>query len=84
MYDRATLVNEEITYAGSSNNGVVTTLTGVQRCQNGTAAATVNAGDPVTPINVDNPPVFPDFEVETASTGTVGSAVRAVKKTVQR
>lgn len=86
VYDRATLVSEEITYTGSSTAGGVTTLTGVQRCQNGTGppGATANAGDPVTPINVDNPPAAPDYEAEIVSTGTVGSAVRVVKKTVQR
>lgn len=82
VYDRTTLVNEEITYTGSSTTGGVTTLTGVLRCQNASPAATVNAGDPVTPINVDPP--APDYEAEIVSTGTVGSAVRVVKKTVQR
>jgi MSHA biogenesis protein MshP len=85
VYDRTTLVNEEITYTGSSAVGGVTTLTGVQRCRNGTLVpATANAGDPVTPINVDVPAAAPDYEAEIVSTGTAGSAVRVVKKTVQR
>ena len=86
VYDRATLVSEEITYTGSNTAGGVTTLTGVQRCRNGTGppGATANAGDPVTPINVDVPAVTPDYEAEIVSIGTVGSAVRAVRKTVQR
>ncbi|MBI5756305.1 MAG: hypothetical protein HZA12_05205 [Nitrospirae bacterium] len=87
VYDRTTLASEEITYTGSSTAGGVMTLTGVQRCQNGTSVATVNAGDPVTPIFVDG--TSPDYEAEATSTGTVavtitGNAVRVIRKTVQR
>lgn len=84
VYDRTTLVNEEITYTGSSLNtaGTIMTLTGVVRCWNLSPPATANAGDPVTPINVDGTP--PDYEAEIVSAGTVGSAVRTVRKTVQR
>jgi len=84
VYDRTTLVNEEITYTGSSIASGVMTLTGVRRCQNGTPAATTNTGDPVTPINVDVPASSPDYEAEIISQGIVGSAVRVAKKTVQR
>ncbi len=83
VYDRNTLDSEEIAYAGSSTSGGVMTLTGVRRCLNGTSA-TANAGDPVTPINVNSPVASPDFEAEIVSTGTAGSAVRVVRKTVQR
>ena len=82
VYDRTTLDSEEISYHGSSTAGGVMTLTGVQRCQNGTVAATVNAGDPVTTINNDG--AFPDAEVEIVSSGSVGNALRIVRKVVQR
>lgn len=73
---------EEITYTGSSVSGGNMTLTGVQRCQNGTASAAHPPGRPVTPVLVGG--VSPDFEAETVSTGSVSSAVRVVRKTVQR
>jgi len=88
VYDRTTKASEEISYTGSSLNaaGTIMTLTGVVRCLNATGppGATANAGDPVTPINVDVPAAAPDYEAEIVSTGTVGSTVRVVKKTVQR
>lgn len=73
---------EEISYTGSTVNGGNLVLTGVQRCQNGTASALHNVGVPVTPMLVDT--VFPDFEAEISSTGSVGGAVRAERKIVQR
>ena len=82
VYDRATLDSEEIAYTGSNTVAGVMTLTSVQRCQNGTPAATVNAGDPVTPINNDG--TFPDSEVEVVSSGSIGNALRIVRKVVQR
>ncbi|TAK07765.1 MAG: hypothetical protein EPO39_05840 [Candidatus Manganitrophaceae bacterium] len=78
---------EEISYTGSTTAGGTTTLTGVTRCQNGTASAAHNLGRPVTPMLVDT--TSPDFEAEVISTGTVGlpitgNAARVVRKTVQR
>ncbi len=81
VYNRATLDSEEIFYSGSSTAAGVMTLTGVQRCLN-VIIATINAGDPVTPINNDG--VFPDSEAEMVSSGTVGNALRIVRKVVQR
>ncbi len=82
VYDRTTLDSEEISYTGSSTTAGVMTLTGVQRCQNGTTAATANANDPVTPINNDG--ALPDYEAEIVSSGSVGNALRIVRKVVQR
>ena len=73
---------EEISYAGSTVVGGNLVLTGVQRCRNGTASALHNVGVPVTPILADG--AFPDFEAEISSTGSVGGAVRAERKIVQR
>jgi hypothetical protein len=73
---------EEFSYAGSSTSGGNLVLTGVQRCQNGTASAGHNVGVPVTPMLVDG--VLPDAEAEISSTGTVDNAVRAERKTLQR
>ena len=73
---------EELFYTGSSITGVNMTLTGVQRCQNGTVSSAHPPGRPVTPVLVDG--VSPDYEAETFSTGTVSAAVRITKKTVQR
>jgi hypothetical protein len=73
---------EEISYAGSSTSGGNLVLTGVQRCQNGTASAGHNVGVPVTPMLVDG--VLPDVEAQISSTGSVDNAVRAERKTLQR
>jgi len=77
---------EEIGYTGSTSAGGVMTLTGVVRCLNLTSSAHA-LGSPVTPILVDG--ANPDYEVNVMSTGTVGSvglgsAVRVVRKTIQR
>lgn len=77
---------EEIGYAGSTTSGGVITLSGVVRCLNGTSSAH-SVGDPVTSVLVDGG--GPDYEASVLSTGTVtiaglSSAVRAVRKTVQR
>jgi hypothetical protein len=73
---------EEILYTGSRVSGGTMTLTGVSRCQNGTASALHPSGRPVTPLLDDG--ASPDAEAEIVSTGTAGSAVRVVNKTIQR
>lgn len=78
---------EEIGYTGLTVTGGTMTLTGVTRCQNGTASAAHNNGSPVTPLLAEG--TLPDFEAEIISTGTVslaavGNAARSVRKTVQR
>jgi hypothetical protein len=73
---------EEIGYANSNTAAGVMTLTGVQRCQNGTASASHNVGAPVTPMLWDG--ASPDYEAEATATGTVGAAVREMRKTIQR
>ncbi|MGC1454350.1 MAG: hypothetical protein WA946_04070 [Nitrospirota bacterium] len=73
---------EEINYSGSTVTGTNMTLTGVQRCMNGTGPMAHANGQPVTPVLIgDN---TADYQAEITSTGTVGAAVRTVKKTVQR
>ncbi len=76
------ILGEEIVYTGLTINGATMTLTGIQRCAGGTASVAANAGDPVTPV-LDGG-VTADNQAEIISTGTVGAAVRTVKKTVQR
>jgi hypothetical protein len=73
---------EEISYSGSSTAGGNRTLTGVQRCVGPTPGAAHAAGQPVTPVL--NGGTSADVQSEIASTGTVGGAVRAMTKTVQR
>lgn len=78
---------EEISYTGSTIAGGAMTLTGVTRCQNGTASTAHNNGRPVTPLLAEG--TLPDLEAEIISTGTVslaavGNAARSVRKTVQR
>lgn len=73
---------EEIQYSGSSTSGATMTLTGVLRCQNGTAAAAHAVSVPVTPILVDGTGV--DFEAEVFSTGALGNDQRFSRRSVQR
>jgi hypothetical protein len=74
---------EEVSYSGSNTAG--TTLTGIQRCLD---AASQGAppqhivGRPVTPVLDSGESA--NYQAEITSTGTVGAAVRTVKKTVQR
>lgn len=74
--------DEEIMYSGLTITGGVMTLTGVRRCQNGTASAGHNAGRAVTPLLVDGSD--PDYEAEVHSVGTVVGTVRRARKTIQR
>jgi hypothetical protein len=77
------VLGEEIMYTGYSTSGANTLiLTGIQRCQGPTASVAANVNDPVTPV-LDGG-VTANNQAEVASTGTVGTAVRTVKKTVQR
>jgi hypothetical protein len=73
---------EEITYTGSSQSGANMILTGVQRCQGLIQNVSHAAGQPVTPVL--NGGDTEDNEAEITSTGTVGAAVRVVKKTIHR
>lgn len=80
-------VNEEVSYAGSSTSGGITTLSGIQRCQNATGPITASSGDPITTLVVDA--ASPDYEAEATSTGTVvvavtGNVIRVTKKTMSR
>ena len=81
-----TIDPEDISYTGSSTAGLITTLTGVTRCMNGTSSAHA-VGDPVIPVLNDG--AAPDYEALLISTGTaggatLGAAARVVQKTVQR
>jgi hypothetical protein len=73
---------EELRYTSSRTSGGTLTLTGVERCQNGTSAAVHAIGAPVTPLRVDGTDV--DFEAEIVATGTVGADQRISRRTVQR
>jgi hypothetical protein len=73
---------EEISYSGSTVAGVNMTLTGVQRCRGSIGPMAHANGQPVTPVLVGGDTA--DYQAEISSTGTVGAAVRTVKKTVQR
>jgi hypothetical protein len=76
-----TIEGEEIIYSSSSTAGGNTTLAGVQRCLNGAVSASHNAGRPVTPLLASG---SASMQSEVTSTGTVGTDVRVVRKTVQR
>ena len=73
---------EEISYGGSSVSGGNMTLTGVQRCRGTIGPMAHAAGQPVTPLLVGGDTA--DVQSEVTSTGSAGSAIRVVKKTVQR
>jgi len=74
---------EEISYTGSSVAGGNMTLTGVTRCV-GSMPGPIGhaAGQPVTPVLIGGDSA--DYEVETVSTGTVGSNIRYARRTIQR
>jgi hypothetical protein len=76
-----TIEGEEIIYSGSTPTTGGTLLTGVQRCLNGAVSASHNIGRPVTPLLAGG---SVGMQSEVTSTGTVGAAVRIVRKTVQR
>jgi hypothetical protein len=75
---------EEIGYASSTTTAGVMTLNGVIRCLNQTSSAHAGGagGSPVTPVLFHGDTA--DCQAEITSTGTMGAAVRTVKKTVQR
>ena len=73
---------EEIGYSRATTAGAVTTLTGVRRCLDLGPPLAHPAGRPVTPLLVGG--ISAQYEAETIATGTVGSAVRELRKTVQR
>ena len=73
---------EEIGYTGSSVSGGIMTLTGVQRCLGSVGPVAHGGNQPVTPILVGGDTA--DYQAEIVSTGSVGNAVRVMKKTVQR
>jgi len=74
---------EEINYTGVTNSGSNMILTGIQRCANATSSAAAVVNDPVTPM-LDLPDSTLSNQAEIVSTGTVGGALRIVKKTLQR
>jgi hypothetical protein len=75
---------EEIGYASSTTTAGVMTLNGVIRCLNLTSSAHAGGagGSPVTPILFGGDTA--DYQAEITSIGTMGAAMRTVKKTVQR
>ena len=76
---------EEVSYAGSSTAGGITTLTGVVRCLDAATAATPAAhaiGQPVTPVLVGGDSA--DYQVEMISQGTVGNVNRFARRTIER
>ena len=75
---------EEISYTASSTAGAVMTLTGVTRCRNiPPVGATHAAGRPVTPLLFGLSDVA-SYESEAIATGTMGTATRVMRKTLQR
>ena len=73
---------EEIGYARSTTTGGVTTLTGVRRCLGLVGPVAHSAGRPVTPVLIGGD--SGDFEAEAIATGAVASALREMRKTIQR
>ena len=73
---------EEIGYARATTAGAVTTLTGVRRCLGIVGPTAHTSGQPVTPVLVGGDSA--DMEAEAIATGAVGSALREMRKTVQR
>jgi hypothetical protein len=73
---------EEISYTGSTAAAGNMTLTGVTRCAGLLGPLAHATGRPVTPVLVGGDSA--DYQVEIASTGTVGSTIRYARKTVQR
>ena len=74
---------EEISYTASSTTGAVMTLSGVTRCRNiPPVGATHAAGRPVTPLLFGSD--VADYEAEAIATGTMGTATRVMRKTIQR
>ena len=74
---------EEISYTASSTAAAVMTLTGVTRCRNiPPVGATHAAGRPVTPVMLGGD--VADYEAEAIATGTMGTATRVMRKTIQR
>ena len=73
---------EEIGYARATTVGAVTTLTGVRRCLGTTGPMAHAAGRPVTPVLVGGDTA--DYEAEAVATGAADSALREMRKTIQR
>ncbi len=74
---------EEIKYSGSTTAGGNMTLSGVQRCQNVPPVGAAHpAGRPVTPVLFGDDSA--NYQAEIVSSGAAGSAIRAMRKTVQR
>lgn len=74
--------SEEISYAGSSTTGGLTTLTGITRCLGLTTLVSHAIGQPVTPVLVGGDSA--SNQVEIVATGTMGSSVRYARRTVAR
>lgn len=73
---------EEIGYANSSIAGGVMTLTGVRRCLGLVGPVSHASNQPVTPVLVFGDSA--NYQAEAIATGTVGAAVREMRKTIQR
>lgn len=77
--------SEEIGYTGSSTLGGTMTLTGITRCLDTVTPITPAAhaiGQPVTPVLVGDDSA--SQQVESVSTGTVGSNIRYARRTIER
>ena len=73
---------EEIRYTAIATAGGIMTLSGLKRCLGSVGPVSHGAGQPVTPLLVGGDTA--DYQAAVASTGTVGSAVRAVNSTIVR
>lgn len=76
---------EEMSYSSSSTSGGTTTLSGITRCLDSLTPVTPEAhaiGQPVTPVLVGDSSA--SYQVETISTGTMGSDNRYAKRTIER
>jgi type II secretory pathway pseudopilin PulG len=81
-----TVVSEQMTYSDASTVSGTTTLRSVQRCQNGTSAVVVAAGNPVAPLvqGLGVSASAPDFEAQINVTGSVENGRRMLTKLVRR
>jgi len=73
---------EEVSYAGSSTSGALLTLTGIRRCLGNTQNVSHATGAEVTPVLVGGDTA--SYQAEISASGSVGAAVRGLKKTIER
>lgn len=73
---------EEIRYTGSQTTGGSMILTGIQRCLGSVGPLAHSAGQPVTPLLTGGDTA--DFQALIQATGSMGTSVRVMRKTVLR